>query len=130
MLGGVGSFDERGQVDLMVADCTFKSYIDIGKDTVGRYCLPIGWFRWGVNDNCAPWKTFEKIKDIPIIVSHCREDATVPFEFGEDLFSSLQNKEKYFVELSCKHTAGYWKEPNQKSLLAMFDAILFGKKQQ
>lgn len=127
MLGSLGSFEDVNEIDLILADCTFQSYIKISKAVAGKYCAPLGWFRFAINDDFAPWKSFGAVKDVPVIVSHCREDETVPFYMGEELFGALENKEKLFLEMSCRHTAGYWKESNQKLLMSYFDEMLFGK---
>lgn len=124
LLGSLGGFEDRNEIDIILADCTFPSYVKVAKQLMWNHaCLP-GVFGIGIDDDFAPYKSFGDIKNIPIIVSHCREDKTVPFNLGEELYEKLQSKEKYFVELTCKHSAGYWRKSNQINLLLLFDKII------
>ena len=124
MLGALGGFDELNEVNIILADCTFWSYKEIAREEVRKFtCLP-GCAVFPVTDAYAPYKTFSHIKDIPIIISHCREDMTVSFKQGEELYEKLENKNKRFIEFSCKHTTAYWRENNQEQLLSIFAEIL------
>ena len=124
MLGALGGFDERNEVDIILADCTFWSYKEITREYIRKFtCFP-GCVGFSVTDDYAPYKTFSQIKDIPIIISHCREDKTVSFEQGEKLYEKLESKNKRFIEFSCKHTAAYWRQENQERLLGIFAEIL------
>lgn len=122
LLGALGDYEDVDDIDLIMVDCTFSSY----KKIANNYVIGIGQFL--VSDRYAPYKGFNNIKDVPILVSHCKEDTTIPYKYGELLYSELKNERKWFWELSCKHTAGYWKEDNQKRLLEFFDNELFLKK--
>jgi len=121
LLGALEGFAQREQIDLVVADCTFSSYKKIAdfqvKNAV-RIPIPVG---VTISDTYAPINNFAAIRDLPILVSHCREDKVIPFPFGEKLYGELENSEKWFWELSCKHTAGYWKKENQERLVKFFD---------
>jgi fermentation-respiration switch protein FrsA (DUF1100 family) len=124
MLGALGGFEARHEVDIILADCTFWSYKEIAREEIRNFtCLP-ACAGFSITDDYAPYKVFSQIKDIPIIISHCREDKTVPFRLGEELYEKLESKNKRFIEFSCKHTAAYWREENQKLLLNIFDEIL------
>ena len=124
MLGGLGGFEDRNEVDIILADCTFWSYKEAARESVRSFtCLP-GCAAFPVTDAYAPYKTFSQIKDIPIIVSHCLEDEVIPFKLGVELYEKLESKNKRFVEFSCKHTSAYWREENQERLLGIFDEIL------
>jgi len=128
MLGALGGFEERNEVDIILADCTFWSYKEIAREEIRSFtCLP-GCVGFSVTDAYAPYKTLSEIKDIPIIISHCREDKTVPFRLGEELYEKLESNNKRFIEFSCKHTAAYWREENQKQLLNIFAEILENSK--
>ena len=128
MLGALGGFDERSEVDIILADCTFWSYKEIAREGVRKFaCLP-GCAAFLVTDTHAPYKIFSQIKDIPIIISHCRDDKTVSFHHGEELYEKLESKNKRFIEFSCKHTAAYWRKENQEQLLNIFTEILGNQK--
>ena len=124
MLGSLGGFKDRNEINIILADCTFASYKKIGKQKMWDFiCMP-KLFSFGIDDDFAPYKSFHAIKDIPIIISHCREDTMVPFSFGEELYNTLESKEKYFLDPTCRHTKAYWREPDQNNLLLLFDEIL------
>ena len=124
MLGGLGGFEERNEVDIILADCTFWSYNNIAREEMRKFtCLP-GCAAFFVTDTHSPYMAFPQIKDIPIIVSHCREDKTISFQQGAELYEKLESKNKRFIEFSCKHTAAYWRKENQEQLLNIFDEIL------
>ena len=122
LLGTLGSFPRRDMIDLVVADCAFPSYIELGNFHVkNATCLPIPLGSALFTDDYAPVRGYDGLRNIPILVAHCRDDKAVPFFLGEELFARLESKRKWFWELNCKHTAGFWEKENQLSLLAFFD---------
>ena len=47
----------------------------------------------------------KKIAGIPILIIHSREDTTVPFKMGQELYSNA-NSPKYFWEIKGEHIHG------------------------
>jgi fermentation-respiration switch protein FrsA (DUF1100 family) len=128
LLGALGDFPRRDMIDLVVADCTFPSYVELSNFHVkNTTCLPIPLGNAIFTDDYAPVRAYDGIQNIPILVAHCRDDTAVPFFLGKQLYESLENKRKWFWELECKHTAGFWKIENQLRLLAFFDQEVIHK---
>jgi fermentation-respiration switch protein FrsA (DUF1100 family) len=131
LLGALGGFERMKEVDFIIVDCTFPSYVDVGAYHINDYtCLPLSLGGLLISDEYAPWKSYGAIKDLPVLVAHCREDQVVPFFLGQKLFRNLQNRDKTFWEMSCRHTAGFWKKENQRRLLAFLEEKISGRKNQ
>ncbi len=128
LLGALEQFQDLEMIDMIVVDCTFSSFKKIANYHVkNSIVVPIPLGTISISDRYAPKNNPAAIKDRPILVSHCREDEVIPFQFGTELYEQLVNEKKWFWELSCKHTAGYWKDENRERLMSFFDEELFKK---
>jgi uncharacterized protein len=123
MLTSAAECDYGNLIDLLFVDCTFSSYKKIAKHYYGDYCFPLKLMPpFFISDKYAPERHLEKIKNIPLLMSHCYEDEVIPYFLGEDLYSQLKNP-KTFWKLSCKHTSGYWKKENQIKLVNYLETV-------
>lgn len=50
-------------------------------------------------------KLIKKIRDIPVLIVHSKDDTAVPFSMGQELFSNA-NSPKYFWEIEGEHVQG------------------------
>lgn len=69
-----------------------------------------------IHDTYAPAQRMKKLKDIPALITHCREDDTVPFFLGEKLYDEYPG-DKSFSEHHCSHIAGFKREENRRWLV-------------
>ncbi len=123
VLDAVAHANRRERIDLVFVDCAFASYRRIAAYHARAYCTPMGpLVALLVSDRYAPERRLDRLKDIPVLVSHCREDRSVPYEFGTDLFLRMGPKAT-LVTINCRHTAGYWDERNRIMLLQFFERL-------
>ncbi len=121
LLGSLGDFAHTEDVSLAVIDCSFPSYKEIANyHTHHSTKLPLPLGTLIITDRYEPRDSLDVISSIPVLVSHCREDKTVPIQFGRALYDEIRG-EKWFWELECKHSGAYWKNDNQKRLADFFD---------
>jgi fermentation-respiration switch protein FrsA (DUF1100 family) len=121
LLASSGDFKGRKEIDLIIADCTFNSYIELADYHIKeKILLPLPSRLLLISDRYAPARFIHKLKGIPMLVSHCREDRTVPFFLGKKLHSLLPGP-SWFWELSCRHTAGFWRSENRERLVEFIE---------
>ncbi len=124
LLGSLKGFENRDSISLILIDCSFLSYKDIADyHTKNTTKLPIPLGSWIITDNHVPHESLDEIQNIPVLVSHCRQDKTVPLQFGKELYEKLQG-EKWYWEFDCTHSKAYWKDENKKKLAEFFDEYL------
>lgn len=84
----------------LIVESTFTSYVDIGK-TFYPY-MPVRWFAR------FSYRTIDYVKDVhcPVMIIHSRNDETIPFEFGLELYEAA-NEPKEFVEIFGSHNDGF-----------------------
>jgi fermentation-respiration switch protein FrsA (DUF1100 family) len=84
----------------LIVESTFTSYIDIGKKFYPY--MPVCWFAR------FSYRTIDYVKDVrcPVMFIHSRNDETVPFEFGLELYEAA-NEPKEFVEIFGSHNDGF-----------------------
>ncbi len=84
----------------LIIESTFTSYIDIGKKFYPY--MPVCWFAR------FSYRTIDYVKDVrcPVMFIHSRNDETVPFEFGLELYEAA-NEPKEFVEIFGSHNDGF-----------------------
>ena len=84
----------------LIIESTFTSYIDIGKKFYPY--MPVCWFAR------FSYRTIDYVKDVrcPVMFIHSRNDETVPFVFGLELYEAA-NEPKEFVEIFGSHNDGF-----------------------
>ncbi|MFH1371629.1 MAG: alpha/beta hydrolase [Planctomycetota bacterium] len=84
----------------LVIEGAFTSYADIGSKYYPY--MPVRWFAR------FKYPTIDYVRKVkcPILVIHSRDDETVPFEFGLELYDAA-NEPKEFVELRGGHNEAY-----------------------
>lgn len=84
----------------LIIESTFTSYIDIGKKFYPY--MPVCWFAR------FSYRTIDYVKDVrcPVMFIHSRNDETVPFEFGLELYEAA-NEPKELVEIFGSHNDGF-----------------------
>lgn len=80
----------------LIVESAFTSYVDIGRKFYPY--MPVRWFAM------FSYTTIDYIKNVhcPIMIIHSRNDETVPFEFGLELYEAA-NEPKEFIEISGSH---------------------------
>ncbi len=122
LAGSLKGFKDLGNIDLIHFDCTFPSYREVADYHGKKYTLlPIGSLL--ITDTHDPQLTYPKLKESQVLVSHCRQDKTVPYYLGEKIYSMIPSVKKEFWSFDCKHSAAFWKEPNRNKLLEYYDQI-------
>lgn len=104
-------FEHRDEIDLFVLDSTFISYQSIAFDKVKNAGVlmvisPLTYIL--VSDEYAARKFVSKI-EIPTLVIHGKKDMVVPYKFGEEIFSKLETKKKWWWSIDDGgHTDVFW----------------------
>lgn len=101
LMRALEDFKYREEVSLVILDSTFHSYQKIARSKVSG-----SWLLWPltpltyilVSDEFAPRKFFTLNKTKTLVI-HGKKDHIIPYSFGEEIFSKLQVKEKWFWEL-------------------------------
>lgn len=88
------------KVGALVIESSFTSFIEIGKKFYPY--MPVRWFAR------FSYKTIDYIKEVhcPVMIIHSRNDETVPFEFGLELYEAA-NEPKEFIEIFGSHNDGF-----------------------
>jgi fermentation-respiration switch protein FrsA (DUF1100 family) len=84
----------------LIIESAFTSYVDIGRKFYPY--MPVRWFAR------FSYKTIDYVKDVrcPVMIIHSRNDETIPFEFGLELYEAA-NEPKEFVEIFGSHNDGF-----------------------
>ena len=84
----------------LIIESAFTSYVDIGRKFYPY--MPVRWFAR------FSYRTIDYVKDVrcPVMIVHSRNDETVPFEFGLELYEAA-NEPKEFVEIFGSHNDGF-----------------------
>jgi fermentation-respiration switch protein FrsA (DUF1100 family) len=84
----------------LIIESAFTSYVDIGRKFYPY--MPVRWFAR------FSYRTIDCIKDVhcPVMIIHSRNDETIPFEFGLELYEAA-NEPKEFVEIFGSHNDGF-----------------------
>jgi fermentation-respiration switch protein FrsA (DUF1100 family) len=101
-LGGsiAAQLASKVRVGALLIESAFTSYVDIGR---GFYpYMPVRWFAR------FSYRTIDYIKKVhcPVMIIHSRDDETIPFEFGLELYEAA-NEPKEFVEIFGSHNDGF-----------------------
>jgi fermentation-respiration switch protein FrsA (DUF1100 family) len=101
-LGGsiAAQLASKVKVGALIIESAFTSYVDIG-----RKFYPYMPVRWFARFN---YRTVDYVKDVhcPVMIIHSRNDETIPFEFGLELYEAA-NEPKEFVEIFGSHNDGF-----------------------
>jgi len=101
-LGGSIAAELAGKVEVraLIIESAFTSYVDIGKKFYPY--MPVRWFA------SFRYETINYVKDVncPVMIIHSRNDETIPFEFGLELYEAA-NEPKEFVEIFGSHNDGF-----------------------
>jgi fermentation-respiration switch protein FrsA (DUF1100 family) len=101
-LGGsiAAELASKVRVGALIVESAFTSYVDIGRKFYPY--MPVRWFAR------FSYRTIDYIKDVhcPVMIIHSRNDETIPFEFGLELYESA-NEPKEFVEIFGSHNDGF-----------------------
>ena len=101
---------ERAEADFILLDCTFASY-----KSVAAYHFSGG--HRLVSDDYAAKGRLATLDGIPKLITHCRQDETVPFFLGEELYAEA-GEPKWFWEFDCGHSKAFWRKEAQDRFLA------------
>ena len=84
----------------LVIESAFTSYVDIGKKFYPY--MPVCWFAR------FSYRTIDYIKNVrcPAMIIHSRNDETIPFEFGMELYQAA-NEPRHFVEIHGTHNDAF-----------------------
>jgi len=101
-LGGsiAAQLASKVKVGALIIESAFTSYVDIGKKFYPY--MPVRWFAR------FSYRTVDYVKDVhcPVMIIHSRNDETIPFEFGLELYEAA-NEPKEFVEIFGSHNDGF-----------------------
>jgi fermentation-respiration switch protein FrsA (DUF1100 family) len=101
-LGGsiAAQLASKVKVGALIIESAFTSYVDIGRKFYPY--MPVRWFAR------FSYRTIDYVKDVrcPVMIIHSRNDETIPFEFGLELYESA-NEPKEFVEIFGSHNDGF-----------------------
>jgi fermentation-respiration switch protein FrsA (DUF1100 family) len=101
-LGGsiAAQLASKVKVGALIVESAFTSYIDIGRKFYPY--MPVRWFAR------FSYKTIDYVKDVrcPVMIIHSRNDETIPFEFGLELYR-VANEPKELVEIFGSHNDGF-----------------------
>ena len=91
---------KKVRVGALIVESAFTSYVDIG--TKFYPYMPVRWFAR------FSYRTIDYIKKVhcPVMIIHSRNDETIPFEFGLELYEAA-NEPKEFVEIFGSHNDGF-----------------------
>lgn len=101
-LGGsiAAQLASKVKVRALITESAFTSYVDIGRKFYPY--MPVRWFAR------FSYKTVDYVRDVhcPVIIIHSRNDETIPFEFGLELYR-IANEPKEFAEIFGSHNDGF-----------------------
>jgi len=101
-LGGsiAAQLASKVKVGALIIESAFTSYVDIGRKFYPY--MPVRWFAR------FSYRTVDYVKDVhcPVMIIHSRNDETIPFEFGLELYEAA-NEPKEFVEIFGSHNDGF-----------------------
>jgi fermentation-respiration switch protein FrsA (DUF1100 family) len=101
-LGGSIAAQLASKVKLkaLIIESVFTSYVDIGRKFYPY--MPVRWFAR------FSYRTIDYVKGVhcPVMIIHSRNDETIPFEFGLELYEAA-NEPKEFVEIFGSHNDGF-----------------------
>jgi fermentation-respiration switch protein FrsA (DUF1100 family) len=91
---------KKVKVGCLIVESAFTSYVDIGRKFYPY--MPVRWFAR------FSYRTIDYIKKVycPVMIIHSRNDETIPFEFGLELYEAA-NEPKEFVEIFGSHNDGF-----------------------
>ena len=128
----LAEWDKSDSVDLIVIDASFHSYRSIANSVLSRqwwtwWMQPLTWVL--VSDAYAPEDYYNEIKDMPMIVTHCKEDKVIPFEFGEAVYSKSKSNKKFLPFEGCRHidAISRHRKENQNLLFDTIDSLALKK---
>lgn len=89
---------DRSRLRAVVLDSTFHSYQSAARDVLSRSFVtylfqPLAYVL--MSDRYSPEESIAKIAPIPLLVIHGDRDETIPFKFGQKVYS-LATEPKYF----------------------------------
>ncbi len=96
------AYDHQDLVAALVTEGAFTSHTDIAAWSVPRWLKPVVRFMAR-----SPWKASELISeiDLPKLIIHSEDDATVPFWMGQELFERARQP-KQLWQISGPHCCG------------------------
>lgn len=104
---------DRSRILTVVIEGSFDSYQRIAQNILSRLYLlwPFQWLgRAWISDQYSPERSFAQISPTPLLVIHGTEDRTIPYSFGQRIFSH-SNEPKNMITISGgKHLDTYFIE--------------------
>jgi fermentation-respiration switch protein FrsA (DUF1100 family) len=101
-LGGsiAAQLASKVKMGALIIESAFTSYVDIGRKFYPY--MPVRWFAR------FSYRTIDYVKNVhcPVMIIHSRNDETIPFEFGLELYEAA-NEPKEFVEIFGSHNDGF-----------------------
>lgn len=132
LLGSAAAWEGRRQATLLFVDGAFPSYRKVARAVMAERFYAWPFQALGpllVSDEHAPERGLDSLEGIPLLISHCREDAKVPYRMGAALFASAREPKTFWPLEGCGHTQGFTESfpANRERLLAFVDSLPFPK---
>ena len=119
LMRALEDFKMKNEIDLIILDSTFRSYQKIAFDKLWS----LG--SWGIFKLFAPLsyllvsdefssRQFLKTNTTKTLVIHGTDDLIIPFKFGEEIFTQLKTKQKYFWKIEGGHHIDVFTEKHKK----------------
>ncbi len=92
--------------NLLVVDSSFLSYRTAARRLVAKspwtwVLQPVAWLL--MNDTWAPGQRIGDLNGIPLVVTHPRNDEIIPFDLGEDIFSTASEPKQFWPKENMSH---------------------------
>ncbi|WP_176819182.1 alpha/beta hydrolase [Ferrimonas sediminum] len=105
----------------LLVDSSFDLYSLLARDVVADYPGGRLWrhlIPWFVDDRASPIHTASQLKQLPVIISHCRDDHLIPYQRAAGLYDSLNTNKQWWLLDNCQHARGFTDEyPNHQQQL-------------
>jgi len=102
----VSQWKHSSIINLLVLDSTFLSYQKVAQNLLGRTFFPFSLLGKAtpilISDQYAPLHTIQKIK-APTLVIHGTSDQVISYQFGKELYQSLETKKKWMITIPHGH---------------------------
>ncbi|USD38994.1 alpha/beta hydrolase [Ferrimonas sp. SCSIO 43195] len=94
----------------LLVDSSFDLYSLLARDVVADYPGGRLWrhlIPWFVDDRASPVHTAIQLKQLPVIISHCRDDRLIPYQRATGLYDSLHTNKQWWLLENCQHARGF-----------------------
>ncbi len=101
-LRSLAETEKREPLSKVIIDSSFLSYQDAANQAMKK-----GWLTWPfqwlayvlISDEYAPEKSFDKLKNYPLLVIHGTDDEVVPYKLGKQIYDEHQGpKDLWSIE--------------------------------